>query len=63
MIFKKIILLALVLKVLWDACLYYETPPSFIIKAVIMRYFKLMGYLKEAFLQGGIGVNVKKEVV
>ena len=51
------------MKVLWDACLYYETPPSFIIKAVIMRYFKLMGYLKEAFLQGGIGVNVKKEVV
>ena len=26
--FVKIILLALVLLVLWDACLYYETPPS-----------------------------------
>ena len=28
-----------------------------------MRYFKLMGYLNEAFLQGGKGVNVKKKVV
>ena len=26
--FWKVILLALVLNVLWDACLYYETPPS-----------------------------------
>ena len=25
--FWKVILLALVLNVLWDACLYYETPP------------------------------------
>ena len=36
-ILPKIILLTIVLKVLWDATLYYETPPSFIMKVIIMR--------------------------
>ena len=45
-----IIHLALVLKILWDTSLYYETPPSFIIKAIIMRYFKFMRYLKVGIL-------------
>ena len=48
-IMKDILYNNVIFKSIMGHCLYYETPPSFIMKVIIMKYFKLMNYVKLAF--------------